>query len=161
VIAIGLVFGVFLFNRSTPPVPSASSPGKDHATSQSTAVKDPVPIDKAKPPDLNSLRDFALVARQIRTGFSEGITFSDLDEKQIRLRDAYALMDKQALPTGLVCKAESAFRKVRELREAWLKRIHNVALFDMPPILLAEPEMSNAWTALDSFLTEYDRIKSR
>jgi len=161
VIAIALVFGVFLFNRPTPPVPSASLPGKDHASSQSTAVKDPVPIDKAKSPDLSSLRDFALVARQIRTGFSEGITFNDLDEKQIRLRDAYALMDRQALPTSLVCKAEDAFRKVRELREAWLKNMHSDAFSSAPPILLAEPEMSIAGTALDSFLAEYDRSKSR
>ena len=99
-----------------------------------------------------------MVARQLRTGISEGITFNDFDEKQIRLRDAYALMDRQTVPEHLVRKAERAFDQAKELREIWRKLIYESEYASKPMLLL---QMQIAGTALDSFLAEYDRSKSR
>jgi DNA-directed RNA polymerase subunit RPC12/RpoP len=84
----------------------------------------PRPVEKAKPVDVESLKDFALVARQLRTGLSEGITFKDYDEKESKLRDAYAIMDRRAVPTSLASKAEDAFDQAKELREIWRKHIY-------------------------------------
>jgi len=127
--------------------------------SGSNTSSGPKPVEKAKPADVESLKDFALVARQLRTGISEGITFRDFDEKQSKLRDAYALMDRQTVPASLVRKAEQAFEQAKELREIWRKHIYESEYVSWKDLLQRRMEL--AGTALDSFLGEYDRVKSR
>jgi DNA-directed RNA polymerase subunit RPC12/RpoP len=116
----------------------------------------PKPVEKAKAVDVESLKDFALVARQLRTGVSEGITFADFDEKQSKLRDAYAVIDRQKVPASLIKKAEKAFEQVKELREIWRQHI-----YESRRERLMQLQMEIAGRALDSFLGEYDRVRSR
>jgi len=119
----------------------------------------PVPVEKAQAADVDSLKDFAIVARQLRTGLTEGITFRDFDEKQSKLRDAYALIDRQRVPASLVRKAEMAFEQTKELREIWRKDIFESEYVSWKDLLQCRLDI--AATALDSFLGEYDRVRSR
>jgi len=119
----------------------------------------PKPVEKAKSADVESLRDFALVARQLQTGIAEGITFKDFDEKQSKLRDAYALMDRQTVPASLVRKVEEAFEQAKELREIWRKHIYESEYVSWKDLL--QMQMGITGKALDSFLGEYDRVRSR
>jgi len=121
----------------------------------------PKPADRAKPADVESLKEFAVLARQIQVGIREGITFKDLDEKDARFRDAYAQMDRRTVPVSLANEVNEAFQQVRGLREAWLKKIRSDDGYEK---IAAEEKvqehMTLAGRALDSFLSEYDRIRS-
>jgi DNA-directed RNA polymerase subunit RPC12/RpoP len=119
----------------------------------------PVPVEKAQAADVDSLKDFALVARQLRTGLAEGITFRDFDEKQSKLRDAYALIDRQKVPASLVRKAEETFEQAKELREIWRKHIYESEYVSWEDVL--QLQMGITGKALDSFLGEYDRVRLR
>jgi len=108
-------------------------------------------------PSLESFDGFVRVAKQIRMGIGEGITFSDFSEKHSELRDAYALINWTETPPVLGEKATVAFQKSKELRETWRKSI----LDDRYGLLKASVQTQlngTAW-AFDDFLREYARLK--
>lgn len=111
---------------------------------------------KTKSANVDSLKDFALVARQLTTGISEGMTFADLGEKASKLRDGYAVMDRQKVPPSLVRKAETALEQVKELREIWRQHVYEGRSANSER--LVELKMGPVERALRSFLSEYDPL---
>lgn len=124
-------------------------------------------MDDVKPEDLRSMNDFVLVSKQIRTGLTEGISFNDLNEKAIKLRDAYAIIEKEDLPANFLSSIESTFLSVKDLRETWRAKIE----FDAKKITKDEESlvyervfqntMQEAEKRLDSFLANYNKVKNK
>lgn len=100
--------------------------------------------------NLESLGEFVIIAKQIRMGLSEGITFADLTDKQSELRDAYALLDRQAVPASLIYKAEDAFDQIKELREIWRKDIYESEYSSYKELL--QTQMRITGLSIDLFL---------
>jgi len=111
---------------------------------------------KLKPVDLESIKDFAVIARKIRMGIAEGITFNDLGEKVFRLRDAYAMIDRQAIPASLVREADESFKECKALREAWRKQIYESERVGLKKVM--QTQMNIAGLVLTKFLAEYDSL---
>jgi Zn-finger nucleic acid-binding protein len=112
---------------------------------------------KVKPVDLESIKDFAVIARKIRMGIAEGITFNDLGEKVFKLRDAYAMIDRQAIPVSLVRKADESFKECKKLREIWRKHIYENEEDRWKKLM--QGQMHAAGLTLTEFLSEYDSLE--
>jgi len=107
-------------------------------------------------PKPESLREFVTIVKQIRTGITEGISFKDFDEKQIKLRDAYALIDKDVLGTPIGLKLEAVVSSAKELRERWRKHISEPEYFGWEALF--QSQMSTTVRRIDDFLDEWDRL---
>lgn len=111
---------------------------------------------KVQPVDLESIKDFAVIARKIRMGIAEGITFNDLGEKVFRLRDAYAMIDRKTVPMSLVREADESFKECKALREAWHKHIYDSERVGLKKVM--QRQMNIAGLVLTKFLAEYDSL---
>jgi hypothetical protein len=127
----------------------------------STNGEAPVPGDRGKieAGDLESIKDFAVIARKIRMGITEGITFNDFGEKVFSLRDAYAMIDRRKVPESLAQEADESFKECKALREAWRKHIYESDSASLKRVMQAQ--MNLAGLALSKFLLTYDRIREQ
>lgn len=107
-------------------------------------------------PKTESLKEFVIIAKQIRTGLAEGISFKDFDEKQIKLRDTYALIDKDVLDTSIGRKVEAIISSAKELRETWRKHIYESEYVSWLGLL--QSEMTTTGLRIDDFLEDWDRL---
>jgi hypothetical protein len=104
---------------------------------------------------LNSYKDFVLIVKQIKMGLKEGITYSDLNGKYVKLRDAFATVEHDVLTEVLYADAKLIFTATKILLDSWEKLKSN----DDDGNNQLRKDMSLLSDAMEGFLKKYENMK--